>query len=91
MAACDDGFVGAGAEFSRTAQGIWGDARGNISSVSLELHAIALPGDAAVSELRAPSPPAIYLAIEPQCVFFGYMHSEVGICSAGWRMEWLES
>jgi len=52
MAACDDGFVGAGAEFSRTAQGIWGDARGNISSVSLELHAIALPGDAAVSELR---------------------------------------
>ena len=60
MAACDDGFVGAGEEFSRTAQGIWGDASANISSASLELHAIALPGDAAVSELRAPSPPAIY-------------------------------
>ena len=52
MTACDDGFVGARREFSRTAQCIWGDASGKISSVSLELHAIALPGDAAVSELR---------------------------------------
>jgi hypothetical protein len=53
-------LLGAGAEFSRTAQGIWGDAGANISSALLELHAIALPGDAAVSELRAQSPPVIY-------------------------------
>jgi hypothetical protein len=63
-------LLGQGRKFSRTAQGIWGDASANISSALLELHAIALPGDAAVRELSAASPPAIYLAIEPQCLVF---------------------